>query len=135
MLKVDRTPSPLCETRSRSSAPDGQTEQARFGQAVPSFEDFLAIFGKYWLENRTILDETKFTVLDLRLPFSSETQHYLTLFTRNLTIKLLTCATGRAMDISDRPEIDRIATELQKKGGGLLDLMQLVVTSRTFLTK
>jgi hypothetical protein len=59
----------------------------------------------------------------------------LTLFTRNLTAKLLTCATGRAMDISDRPEIDRIATELQKKVGGLLDLMKLVVTSRTFLTK
>jgi len=59
----------------------------------------------------------------------------LTLFTRNLTAKLLTYATGRTMGISDRPEIDRIATELQKKGGGLLDLMKLVVTSRTFLTK
>jgi len=50
----------------------------------PGFEDFLAIFGKYWLENRTILDETKFTVLDLNLPFSSETQHYLKhLFVQN----------------------------------------------------
>jgi len=39
------------------------------------------------------------------------------------------------MGISDRPEIDRLATELQEKGGGLLDLMKLVVTSRTFLTK
>ena len=59
----------------------------------------------------------------------------LTLFTRNLTTKLLTYATGRTMGISDRPEIDRIATELRKQGGGLLDLMQLVVTSRTFLNK
>ena len=50
----------------------------------PGFEDFLAIFAKYWLENRTILDETKFTVLDLHLPFSSETQHYLKhLFVQN----------------------------------------------------
>jgi hypothetical protein len=50
----------------------------------PGFEDFLAIFGKYWLENRTVLDETKFAVLDLRLPFSSETQHYLKhLFVQN----------------------------------------------------
>ena len=57
------------------------------------------------------------------------------LFTRNLTAKLLTYATGRTMDISDRPEIDCLATELQKKGGGLLDLMKLVVISRTFLTK
>ena len=39
------------------------------------------------------------------------------------------------MVVSDRPEIDRLATKLQKQGGGLLDLMQLVVTSRTFLTK
>ena len=59
----------------------------------------------------------------------------LTLFTRNLTTKLLTYATGRTMGISDRPEIDRIATELEKQGGGLLDLMQLVVTSETFLNK
>ncbi len=59
----------------------------------------------------------------------------LTLFNRNLTSKLLTYATGRAMDVADRPEIDRIATELEKQGGGLLDLMQLVVTSRTFLNK
>ena len=59
----------------------------------------------------------------------------LTLFTRNLTAKLLTYATGRAMDAADRPEIDRIATDLKKQGGGLGDLMQLVVTSRTFLNK
>jgi hypothetical protein len=59
----------------------------------------------------------------------------LTLFTRNLTTKLLTYATGRTMGISDRPEIDRIAAELRKQGGGLLDLMKLVVTSRVFLTK
>jgi hypothetical protein len=39
------------------------------------------------------------------------------------------------MVVFDRPEIDRIATELQKQGGGLLDLMQLIVTSRTFLNK
>ena len=59
----------------------------------------------------------------------------LTLFTRNLTTKLLTYATGRTMGISDRPEIDRIATELQKQGGGFGDLMQLVVTSKAFLNK
>ena len=57
------------------------------------------------------------------------------LFTCNLTAKLLTYATGRTMVVSGHPEIDRLATELQKQGGGLLDLMKLVVTSRTFLTK
>jgi len=39
------------------------------------------------------------------------------------------------MVVSGLPEIDRIATQLQKQGGGLLALMQLVVTSRTFLNK
>ena len=47
----------------------------------------------------------------------------------------MTCATALTMVVSDRPEIDRLATKLQKQGGGLLDLMKLVVTSRTFLTK
>jgi len=39
------------------------------------------------------------------------------------------------MGVSDRPEIDCLTTELQKQVGGLLDLMQLVAISRTFLTK
>jgi len=43
----------------------------------PGFEDFLEIFGKYWLENRTVLDETRFDVLDLNLPYATETQYYL----------------------------------------------------------
>ncbi|MFT4550385.1 MAG: hypothetical protein ACI9MB_004362 [Verrucomicrobiales bacterium] len=57
------------------------------------------------------------------------------LFTRNLTTKLLTYATGRTMDVSDRPEIDRIVNELKKRGGGLRDLVKLVVTSAPFLNK
>ena len=43
----------------------------------PGFEGFLEIFSKYWLENRTVLDETRFDVLDLNLPYATETQHYL----------------------------------------------------------
>ncbi len=43
----------------------------------PGFEDFLEIFSKYWLDNRTVLDETRFDVLDLNLPYATETQHYL----------------------------------------------------------
>jgi hypothetical protein len=50
----------------------------------PGFEEFLAIFARYWLENRTVLDETRFDVLDLNLPYGTETQHYLKLmFARN----------------------------------------------------
>ena len=57
------------------------------------------------------------------------------LFSRNLTGKLMTYGTGRTMDVADRPEIDRIVSELRKKENGLRDLITLVVTSRTFLTK
>jgi hypothetical protein len=57
------------------------------------------------------------------------------LFSRNLTGKLMTYGTGRTMDVADRPEIDRIVSELRKKENGLRDLIKLVVTSRSFLTK
>ena len=45
--------------------------------ADPGFEDFLALFAKHWLENRTQLDETKFSVVDMELPFEQETVGYL----------------------------------------------------------
>jgi hypothetical protein len=56
-------------------------------------------------------------------------------FSRNLTSKILTYATGRTMEVADRPEIDRIAKRLNEKGVGLRDLVKLVTTSQTFLTK
>ena len=56
-------------------------------------------------------------------------------FTRNLTTKLLTYATGRAMDVADRPEIDRIVKEVTKENGGLRDLVLLVVQSPVFREK
>lgn len=59
----------------------------------------------------------------------------LDLFSRNLTTKLMTYATGRTMEIGDRPEIDRIVAGLDKPGSGLRDLIKLVVTSKTFLSK
>lgn len=50
----------------------------------PGFNDFLDIFTRYWLENRTVLDETRFDVLDLNLPYGTETQQYLKhMFTQN----------------------------------------------------
>jgi len=39
------------------------------------------------------------------------------------------------MVVSGLPEIDRLATELRKQDGGLLDLIKPVVTSRMFLNK
>lgn len=56
-------------------------------------------------------------------------------FSRNLTTKLMTYATGRTMSVSDRPEIDAIVERLESDGGGLRDLVKHVVTSDTFLTK
>jgi cytochrome c553 len=50
----------------------------------PAFDEFLDIFGKHWLENRTVLDETRFGKLELALPFGSETRHYFQhLFSQN----------------------------------------------------
>ncbi|MEO2027918.1 MAG: DUF1588 domain-containing protein, partial [Fuerstiella sp.] len=62
------------------------------GQIVedPGFEDFLEIFASYWLENRTVLDETRFDVLDLNLPYGAETQHYLKhMFAQNRPVEEL----------------------------------------------
>ena len=56
-------------------------------------------------------------------------------FSRNLASKILTYATGRKMEASDRPELDRIVRELEEKGGGLRDLVALAVQSRIFLQK
>ena len=56
-------------------------------------------------------------------------------FTRNLTSRLLTYATGRTMSVADRPGIDTIVEQLAAKKGGLRDLIHLVVTSRLFLSK
>ena len=56
-------------------------------------------------------------------------------FSRNLTAKLMTYATGRKMDVSDRPEIDAIVERLNTHDGGLLNLIKHVVTSEAFLSK
>lgn len=59
----------------------------------------------------------------------------LTQFSRNLTTKLLTYATGRTLSVADRPEIDAIVEQLESDEGGLRDLVKHVVTSDTFLSK
>lgn len=53
-------------------------------------------------------------------------------FTRALTTRLLAYAIGRPTDLSDRPQIDAIVTELNNRGGGFRDLIELVVLSETF---
>ncbi|MBM82796.1 MAG: hypothetical protein CMJ78_19720 [Planctomycetaceae bacterium] len=57
------------------------------------------------------------------------------LITRNLTTKLLSYASGRAMEPLDRGEVDAIVDKLKKKSGGMRDLIKLVVLSDVFLTK
>jgi hypothetical protein len=56
-------------------------------------------------------------------------------FFRNLTVKLMTYATGRTIQVTDRGEIDRIVALLNSDQTGLRDLVKLVVTSDIFLTK
>lgn len=59
----------------------------------------------------------------------------LELFTRNLSAKLLTYATGRTMETADRPEIDRIVRQMRQPQSGFKDLLHQVVTSEIFLSK
>ena len=56
-------------------------------------------------------------------------------FAQCLTEKMLIYATGRTMEATDRPEVERIVNELKDRGYGLKDLVMLVATSEPFLTK
>ena len=53
-------------------------------------------------------------------------------FAQALTEKLLAYATGRRLSLGDRPHVDRIVAQLSERGGGLRDLIQLVVASEPF---
>jgi len=54
-------------------------------------------------------------------------------FTRCLTKKLLTYATGRELNSSDRLSIDRISKEIASNDKGLRDLIQSIVASESFM--
>jgi hypothetical protein len=55
--------------------------------------------------------------------------------TRNLCEKLISYATGRMIEPTDRGEVEHVLKQLQEKRGGLRDLVHLVVQSKAFLTK
>lgn len=55
-------------------------------------------------------------------------------FVRCLAEKLLMYALGRELSFSDRPQINAIVEELERRGGGLQDLVEIVVCSDGFLT-
>jgi pantothenate kinase-related protein Tda10 len=54
------------------------------------------------------------------------------LFSRALTNKILSYALGRRLEITDRPEVDRILDTLAEEGNGFRDLVYLVITSEAF---
>ncbi len=56
-------------------------------------------------------------------------------FARALITQLLTYGCGRRMEASDRPGIDKLLAESARKGNGLRDLLELVITSETFRSK
>jgi hypothetical protein len=56
-------------------------------------------------------------------------------FARCLTEKLLTYSTGRSMEPGDIEQVNRIVAELKKRGGGLRDLVLLVIESEPFRRK
>jgi len=55
------------------------------------------------------------------------------MFVRALTEKLMMYALGREMAFSDRPQINAIIDELERRRGGLQDLVEIVITSDAFL--
>lgn len=55
-------------------------------------------------------------------------------FTRTLTTRLLTYATGRHIEPLDRPEIDRIVSELRAEDKGMRTLIEKCVESSIFRT-
>ena len=55
--------------------------------------------------------------------------------TRCLCEKMLTYATGRILEPTDRGEVDRIVSTLKANGSGLRDVVKLVAQSDVFLTK
>ncbi|MBT5168790.1 MAG: DUF1592 domain-containing protein [Opitutales bacterium] len=56
-------------------------------------------------------------------------------FSRCLTEKMLAYSTGRTLEYSDRPEVDRIVADLDRQGNGLQELVYLIVESEAFRTK
>jgi len=56
-------------------------------------------------------------------------------FSRCLTEKMLAYSTGRKLEYSDRPEVDRIVADLDRQGNGLQELVYLIVESEAFRTK
>ncbi len=54
---------------------------------------------------------------------------------RNLTIKLVTYATGAPVEFADRPLVEQIVKDLRSHGFGLRTLVHLVVESRVCLEK
>ena len=57
------------------------------------------------------------------------------LIVRNLVGKMLTYATGRKLEATDRGEVDQIVSQLAKKEDRLKELVHLVVQSKIFLRK
>ncbi len=56
-------------------------------------------------------------------------------FAHCLTEKMLTYALGRKLDAADRPQLDIIVGELDRRNDGLLDLVLLIVASDAFCKK
>lgn len=57
------------------------------------------------------------------------------LFAKSLTEKLMAYGLGRQVVAADRPEVERILTNVKQSGWGLRDLINEVVLSKTFRTK
>jgi len=91
------------------------------------------VIPKRQIINHAALDDgTDIQSIDGLIQYVGDNREY---FARCLTEKMLSYSIGRKINYQDREEIDRIVAELNEKGNGLYDLIQMVATSEIFLTK
>ncbi|QGJ72214.1 Secreted protein containing planctomycete cytochrome C domain [Planctomycetales bacterium 10988] len=105
-----------------------------------ALENFDAIGGwRYTYNNRTKIDASATlpdgTAFENVVGFKKSLVQHPEQFKRALTEKLLSYACGRRIEPSDRPQVDAILEELEARGNGFRDLIELVVLSETFRTQ
>jgi len=105
-----------------------------------SLENFDAIGRFRTTVNDQAVDATAVLHNDKELVGASGLKDYLMAdrqqqFAKAMVHKMSTYALGRPMSFSDRAEIDKMATELRKRGDGLRDLISIVIHSDLFHQK
>jgi hypothetical protein len=101
-------------------------------------EEFYSSIGKGTFKGKMV--DTKVTIPDgQQLEDVTDLKRYvldrMDMFSRCLTEKLLTYATGRRLGFGDRRAVNQIVADVRQEGNGFRDLILAVVQSESFRTK